>query len=160
MVCLQVTLAVVGDCRAAMLRTATDASPHGAMLTVLHRPHHAAEKSRIEAAGGSVELLRGHWRMLPGELAVSRAIGDVNLNRFLSHTPDVHTVNHCCLFPSILFSLRGACPWFFSIFSGLSCVDTSRLSSAPFPSLTLTRGRCRCRAVTSCWSWGLTDFGM
>ncbi|KAL6569835.1 hypothetical protein OROMI_014349 [Orobanche minor] len=50
-------------------------------LTKDHHPDRADERSRIESAGGHVSEWAGVWRV-NGQLAVSRAIGDVSFKRF------------------------------------------------------------------------------
>lgn len=52
-----------------------------------HRPEQIEEKERIEAMGGSV-VFWGTWRV-NGQLAVSRAIGDVDYKPYVTAEPDV-----------------------------------------------------------------------
>lgn len=56
-------------------------------MSVDHKPQDAAERARIEAAGGVVAWA-GTWRV-QGVLAVSRAIGDRPLKRYVISRPDV-----------------------------------------------------------------------
>ena len=59
-----------------------------AFATQDHKPAGPTERKRIEAAGGSVQLLEGAPRV-NGILAVSRSFGDSNLKPFVSGDPDV-----------------------------------------------------------------------
>lgn len=59
-------IASVGDCRAVVSKQGTAVA-----LTTDHKPQDQAERTRIEAAGGTVE-----FGCLNGDLRVSRAIGD------------------------------------------------------------------------------------
>lgn len=61
-------------------------------ITKDHKPNEKSELERIAAAGGQVTLVRGDVPRVQGQLAVSRAIGDKNLNPFLIPLPDVYHV--------------------------------------------------------------------
>ncbi|KAJ1531983.1 hypothetical protein ONE63_000619 [Megalurothrips usitatus] len=56
-----------------------------------HKPDRVDERKRIEQAGGVV-LFYGTWRV-NGQLAVSRAIGDVKHKPFVSGVPDISSVS-------------------------------------------------------------------
>mmetsp|Transcript_32248 Transcript_32248/g.75158 ORF Transcript_32248/g.75158 Transcript_32248/m.75158 type:complete len:349 (-) Transcript_32248:757-1803(-) len=69
-------VANVGDSRCAMVRRDGSAFP----LSRDHKPNRPDEKARVEAAGGHV-IFAGCWRV-QGDLAVSRAFGDLHLKRY------------------------------------------------------------------------------
>ncbi|KAL3650285.1 hypothetical protein CASFOL_006688 [Castilleja foliolosa] len=70
-----------GDCRAVMSRGGVAEA-----LTIDHRPSLVEEKERIESLGGYVDCTRGVWRV-HGSLAVSRAIGDRHLKKWVIAEP-------------------------------------------------------------------------
>ncbi|RHY12311.1 hypothetical protein DYB36_006614 [Aphanomyces astaci] len=78
----EVTIANIGDCRAVLCSEdpVTNQSKTTA-LTTDQKPNCAAEKMRIEAAGGIVLNIRGIPRV-NGMLAVARAFGDLPLKRY------------------------------------------------------------------------------
>mmetsp|Transcript_40591 Transcript_40591/g.93193 ORF Transcript_40591/g.93193 Transcript_40591/m.93193 type:complete len:157 (-) Transcript_40591:365-835(-) len=69
-------VANLGDSRAALVRR----DGNGAALSDDHKPNRPDERARVQAAGGRV-LFAGCWRV-QGDLAVSRAFGDVHLKKF------------------------------------------------------------------------------
>ncbi|XP_020588016.1 probable protein phosphatase 2C 77 [Phalaenopsis equestris] len=72
----------VGDCRVVMSRKGiADA------LTTDHRPGREDERARIENLGGYVSFHNGVWRV-QDSLAISRAIGDVNLKEWIISEPE------------------------------------------------------------------------
>jgi serine/threonine protein phosphatase PrpC len=64
-------------------------------LSVDHKPNLPAERARVQAAGGTVTCLMGCYRVM-GMLAMSRALGDVIIEQYLSQEPDVvdQTLSH------------------------------------------------------------------
>ncbi|XP_062621083.1 protein phosphatase 1E-like [Saccostrea cucullata] len=74
-------LAWLGDSQACLVRD-------GQALSIMnpHKPERQDEKSRIEALGGVV-LYMGTWRV-NGNLAVSRAIGDISQKKFICSDAD------------------------------------------------------------------------
>ena len=78
----EITVANVGDSRAVIVKCNGAAEP----LSYDHKPNSDQEKARIEALGGKV-VFWGVWRV-EGILAVSRAIGDRMLKRYVSAQPD------------------------------------------------------------------------
>ena len=76
-------LAHCGDSRAVLCTTGRPAT----RLTADHTPNLPAEAERISALGGFVSRGRVH-----GILAVSRALGDLELQPFISPEPDVSVV--------------------------------------------------------------------
>lgn len=75
-----------GDCRAVMSRGGVAEA-----LTTDHRPSSQAEKDRIEAMGGYIDCFNGVWR-IQGSLAVSRAIGDKQLKRWVIAEPETQVI--------------------------------------------------------------------
>ncbi|KAL6581234.1 hypothetical protein OROMI_007157 [Orobanche minor] len=75
-----------GDCRAVMCRGGVAEA-----LTVDHRPSLHDEKERIESLGGYVDCTRGVWRV-HGSLAVSRAIGDRHLKKWVIAEPETRVI--------------------------------------------------------------------
>ncbi|GKU92141.1 hypothetical protein SLEP1_g5908 [Rubroshorea leprosula] len=71
-----------GDCRAVMSRGGVADA-----VTSDHQPSRQDERDRIEALGGYVDCCRGVWRV-HGSLAVSRAIGDQFLKRWVIAEPE------------------------------------------------------------------------
>jgi len=53
-----------------------------------HKPNLPLEKARVHAAGGTVTSMMGCYRVM-GMLAMSRALGDVMIEQYLSQEPDV-----------------------------------------------------------------------
>uniref|UniRef100_A0A1B6DD99 PPM-type phosphatase domain-containing protein n=3 Tax=Clastoptera arizonana TaxID=38151 RepID=A0A1B6DD99_9HEMI len=74
----------VGDSQAVLVR---QGQPY--QLVTPHKPDRRDEKERIEALGGVV-LFWGMWRV-NGQLAVSRAIGDVSYKPYVTAEPDIRT---------------------------------------------------------------------
>jgi protein phosphatase 1L len=70
-----------GDCRAVLCQGG-DAEA----LTVDHRPSLDDERERIESLGGYVDCYHGVWRV-HGSLAISRAIGDGHLKKWVIAEP-------------------------------------------------------------------------
>jgi len=82
----QLAVAHVGDSKAGV------STREGALeLTRDHKPNRSDERQRIEALGGRVLSIMGTWRV-EGVLAVSRAIGDRRLKKFVSALPEVAQV--------------------------------------------------------------------
>ncbi|XP_071707217.1 probable protein phosphatase 2C 25 [Rutidosis leptorrhynchoides] len=75
-----------GDCRAVMSRGGTAEA-----LTVDHKPSRKDEKDRIENLGGYVDCRNGVWR-IQGSLAVSRAIGDKDLTKWVIAEPETRII--------------------------------------------------------------------
>ena len=69
-------VANLGDSRAVMVKRNGSAEP----LSEDHKPNRPDERARVQAAGGRV-IFAGCWRV-QGDLAVSRAFGDVHLKKF------------------------------------------------------------------------------
>jgi len=82
----QLAVANVGDSRAIIC-----CDEHGSpiQLTVDHTASKPEERERLKGLGARV-LQRGVWR-LEGELALSRSIGDLPYDRFLSREPHITT---------------------------------------------------------------------
>jgi serine/threonine protein phosphatase PrpC len=60
----------------------------GIPLTKDHKPHWPEEKKRITQLGGNIKMDRdGEWRIQ--DLSVSRAMGDLDSEKYVSHTPDI-----------------------------------------------------------------------
>ncbi|KAF5771060.1 putative protein-serine/threonine phosphatase [Helianthus annuus] len=76
-----------GDCRAVMSRGGVAEA-----LTVDHKPSREDEKDRIEKMGGYVDCRNGVWR-IQGSLAVSRAIGDNHLKKWVISEPETRVIN-------------------------------------------------------------------
>ncbi|KAI0496188.1 hypothetical protein KFK09_022495 [Dendrobium nobile] len=77
----------VGDCRVVMSRKGiADA------LTTDHRPGREDERIRIENLGGYVNCHNGVWRV-QDSLAISRAIGDVNLKEWIISEPETRRLS-------------------------------------------------------------------
>lgn len=77
-------VANVGDSRAVLCSSGVALA-----MSQDHKPSRADEKARIEALGGRI-LHYGTWRV-EGVLAVTRAIGDRRLKRYVSAVPDIQT---------------------------------------------------------------------
>lgn len=71
-----------GDCRAVMSRGGIAEA-----MTSDHQPSRKDERDRIEALGGYVDCCHGVWR-IQGSLAVSRAIGDEYLKKWVVSEPE------------------------------------------------------------------------
>lgn len=84
----ELLVAHVGDTRAVL----SHANGVVTRLCEDHRPGRKDEMERIESAGGIVVKIRGTYRV-NGVLAVSRAIGDVNLKDVVIAIPDVSSFN-------------------------------------------------------------------
>lgn len=78
-----VMVANVGDSRAV-----GSISGRAVALSVDHKPNLPAERARIQNAGGTVTSMMGCHRVM-GMLAMSRALGDVMIERYLSQDPDL-----------------------------------------------------------------------
>jgi serine/threonine protein phosphatase PrpC len=77
-------LANVGDSRAVIFNNKKNiATP----LTMDHKPHHSAEKNRIELLGGKIKFDGADWRI--GDLSLSRALGDLDNTPYVTHRPEV-----------------------------------------------------------------------
>ncbi|KAI3748865.1 hypothetical protein L6452_12264 [Arctium lappa] len=76
-----------GDCRAVMSRNGVAEA-----LTADHKPSRKDEKDRIESMGGYVDSRNGVWR-IQGSLAVSRAIGDKHLTKWVIAEPETTILN-------------------------------------------------------------------
>ncbi|KAJ9539897.1 hypothetical protein OSB04_026403 [Centaurea solstitialis] len=76
-----------GDCRAVMSRNGVAEA-----LTSDHKPSRKDEKDRIEGMGGYVDSRNGVWR-IQGSLAVSRAIGDKHLSKWVIAEPETTILN-------------------------------------------------------------------
>ena len=76
-------VANAGDCRAVLISRQWTATA----MSVDHKPDREDEKKRITKLGGKV-LHWGRWRV-QGVLAVSRAIGDVNLQPYVTCEPEI-----------------------------------------------------------------------
>ncbi|XP_018318809.1 protein phosphatase 1E isoform X3 [Agrilus planipennis] len=78
-------IAWVGDSQALLVK-------EGRVLQCVHphKPCREDEKSRIEKEGGAV-IFWGTWRV-NGQLAVSRAIGDLEYKPYVTATPDVREI--------------------------------------------------------------------
>ena len=81
-----ITVANVGDSRAVLVKCDGSVDP----LSYDHKPNGDSEKARIESLGGKV-VFWGVWRV-EGVLAVSRAIGDRMLKKYVSAQPDFLSV--------------------------------------------------------------------
>ncbi|KAF5738447.1 protein phosphatase 2C 2-like [Tripterygium wilfordii] len=77
----------LGDCRAVMSR-----GGRAETLTSDHHPSRKDENERIQALGGYVDCFHGVWR-LQGSLAVSRAIGDQHLKKWVTAEPETTVLN-------------------------------------------------------------------
>ncbi|XWS21960.1 hypothetical protein CRYUN_Cryun30bG0102900 [Craigia yunnanensis] len=79
-------VANVGDCRVVLSRKGVAAA-----MTNDHRLSREDERLRIESSGGFVQCRNGVWRV-QGSLAVSRAIGDLNLKQWIISEPEIKTL--------------------------------------------------------------------
>ncbi|CAE7518851.1 unnamed protein product [Symbiodinium natans] len=79
----QIITANLGDSRAVLCR-----GGRAIPLTKDQKPENAAEKQRIEAAGGWVTWRSGQWRV-NGDLNLSRALGDLEYKGLISAIPDI-----------------------------------------------------------------------
>jgi len=75
-------VANVGDSRAVLINNA-----HAIEMSHDHKPSRLDEKERIESLGGRI-IHYGTWRV-EGVLAVTRAIGDRRLKRYITAQPEV-----------------------------------------------------------------------
>ncbi|KAG0494330.1 hypothetical protein HPP92_005324 [Vanilla planifolia] len=84
----------VGDCRVVMSRKGVADA-----LTTDHRPGREDERIRIENLGGFVNCRNGVWRV-QDSLAISRAIGDIDMKEWVISEPDTKTfhLNQDCEF--------------------------------------------------------------
>ena len=80
----KVTVANAGDSRCILVKKGGNA----VALSEDHKPSRDDEVARIRKLGGEV-IYWGRWRV-QGVLAVSRAIGDVNLKPYVTSEPEVH----------------------------------------------------------------------
>jgi len=78
-----IMIANVGDSRAV-----ASISGRAVALSVDHKPNLPTERARIQNAGGTVTSMMGCHRVM-GMLAMSRALGDVMIERYLSVDPDL-----------------------------------------------------------------------
>ncbi|KAK9270852.1 hypothetical protein L1049_026438 [Liquidambar formosana] len=76
-------VANVGDCRVVLSRKGVAYT-----LTNDHRLTREDERSRIESSGGFVHCRNGVWRV-HGSLAISRAIGDQHLKKWIISEPEI-----------------------------------------------------------------------
>ncbi|KAI3715015.1 hypothetical protein L6452_21979 [Arctium lappa] len=76
-----------GDCRAVMSRNGVAEA-----LTIDHKPSRKDKKDIIESMGGYVDSRNGVWR-IQGSLAVSRAIGDKHLTKWVIAEPETRILN-------------------------------------------------------------------
>lgn len=83
-----------GDCRAVMSRAGVAEA-----MTSDHQPSRKDERDRIEALGGYVDCCHGVWR-IQGSLAVSRAIGDQYLKKWVVAEPETKV---CKILPDCEF---------------------------------------------------------
>ncbi|GAB4861186.1 hypothetical protein Ancab_036343 [Ancistrocladus abbreviatus] len=79
-------VANVGDCRVVLSRKGIAAT-----LTNDHHLSREDERSRVESTGGYVDCHNGVWRVL-GSLAISRAIGDWHMKKWIIPEPDLAKV--------------------------------------------------------------------
>ncbi|EEF36866.1 probable protein phosphatase 2C 74 [Ricinus communis] len=79
-------VANVGDCRVVLSRKGVADT-----LTIDHRVSREDERLRIQNSGGFVHCRNGIWRV-QGSLAISRAIGDVNLKEWVISEPEIKRV--------------------------------------------------------------------
>ncbi|EHA8589739.1 putative protein phosphatase 2C 77 [Cocos nucifera] len=77
-------VANVGDCRVVMCKQGVANA-----LTRDHRAGREDERIRIESSGGYVSCRNGVWRVMDS-LAVSRAIGDVNMKEWIISEPETN----------------------------------------------------------------------
>jgi len=84
-----VIIANAGDCRAVMCRRESSLD-----LSVDHKACNIQERHRITQAQGSVTNIAGVWRV-GGVLAVSRAIGDKDLKKWVIAEPEVLSIERC-----------------------------------------------------------------
>jgi serine/threonine protein phosphatase PrpC len=83
----ETTVAHCGDSRAVLSR-----APH--TVTVDHKPQRVDERARIEAEGGFVMYMpRQNYYLTMGTLAMSRAIGDIDLHPWVSSEPEITEIN-------------------------------------------------------------------
>jgi len=81
-----VIVANAGDCRAVMCRRECAMD-----LSVDHKANNVQERKRITELNGTVTNIGGVWRV-GGVLAVSRAIGDKDLKRWVIAEPEVTSI--------------------------------------------------------------------
>ncbi|XP_020694345.1 probable protein phosphatase 2C 74 isoform X1 [Dendrobium catenatum] len=75
-----------GDCRVVMSKKGV-----ADVLTSDHRPEREDERIRIENSGGYVSCYNGVWRV-QDSLAISRAIGDVNMKKWIISEPETRII--------------------------------------------------------------------
>ncbi|KAH7285829.1 hypothetical protein KP509_33G047800 [Ceratopteris richardii] len=80
-------IANAGDCKAVLCRNGKAES-----LFNVHRASDPHERERIRSLGGYVDCFNGVWRV-QGTLAVTRALGDASLKKWISGEPDVVHMN-------------------------------------------------------------------
>ncbi len=76
-------IANVGDSRAVLCNHLNKAVP----LSKDHKPHHEAEKKRIETMGGKIKFDGVDWRI--GDLSLSRSFGDIDYTPYVTHNPEI-----------------------------------------------------------------------
>lgn len=77
-------IANVGDSRAVLCNHLNKA----VQLSNDHKPHHSAEKKRIENMGGKIKFDGADWRI--GDLSLSRAVGDLDNTPYVTHKPELY----------------------------------------------------------------------
>lgn len=77
-------------------------------LTVDHKPDRPDERARIEAAGGLVSAPRGRYYLVDCSLAMSRALGDTDLNcKGVTPEPELTTVLCSASTPFVILATDG-----------------------------------------------------
>jgi len=105
-----------GDARAVLCKEMlAEAGPVAERLSIDHKPGDAAERTRIEEAGGAVI----NQRVL-GVLAVSRALGDHELKNLVVGKPDICTTELSGTVPGVLVL---ACDGVFDVMSDQECIQ-------------------------------------
>jgi len=84
-----ITVANTGDSRAILVSEPTPNDIRAIALSTDHKPDRLDERERIAKAGGTVSHW-GVWRV-EGVLAMSRAIGDKSLKKYVIPDPDITT---------------------------------------------------------------------
>ncbi|KAH7436501.1 hypothetical protein KP509_05G022800 [Ceratopteris richardii] len=82
----EMVVANAGDCKAVLCRDGKAES-----LSIIHRASNEKERQRVEDLGGIVDCYNGIWRV-QGTLAVTRALGDANLKRWISAEPAIKRI--------------------------------------------------------------------
>jgi protein phosphatase 1L len=82
-------IANVGDCRCVL----HDEVDGAVQLTRDHSADDERERSRISSAGGHVFSMIGDVPRVMGVLAVARSLGDLELTPFVTHRPEVMTMD-------------------------------------------------------------------